>query len=214
LIKNLLANITEAMMILFDEWQDIESRLAGIMIETEKFEISPVLVALLIAAEDHRYGIHPGVDPISLCRAFWRTLVCGMREGGSTIAMQLVRVVTGRYENTISRKFAEIYLAIRLTRHVRESDIPKLYLTIAYYGWRMNGLEQASARLKINPSAVSLSDAANVIARLKYPEPGCPTIERYSKIASRSEYIIKRHNKIFRSLISFEHSMSNSNGSL
>lgn len=201
-------------MALFTEWQFIESQLLGIMADSEKLDISPTLVALLIVAEDHRFGRHPGVDPISLCRALWRTLICGKREGGSTIAMQLVRVITGRYEKTLSRKISEIYFAIRITMYVCKPDIPKLYLTIAYFGWRMNGLKQASARLKLNSSSVSLPAAAAVIARLKYPEPRRPTKERLSKIAKRSKYIIARYEKIFNSLNDIGYKMSNSNGSL
>jgi membrane carboxypeptidase/penicillin-binding protein PbpC len=201
-------------MSLFSEWQYIESRLFGIMADSKKLDISPTLVALLIVAEDHRFGRHPGVDPISLCRAFWRTVICGKREGGSTIAMQLVRVITGRYEKTFSRKIAEIYFAIRITINVCEYDIPKLYLTIAYFGWRMNGLKQVSTRLKLNSSSLSLPDAAAVIARLKYPEPRCPTKERLSKIANRSKYIIARYDQIFKTLNNIGYTMSNSNGSL
>lgn len=182
-------------MALFSEWEYIESRLLAIMADSRKLDISPDLVALLIVTEDHRFGRHPGVDPISICRALWRTLICGKREGGSTIAMQLVRVITCRYEKTLFRKIVEIYFALRITSYVREADIPKLYLTIAYFGWRMNGLKQASARLKLNLSSVSLPDAAAVIARLKYPEPHYPTNERLSKIAKRANYILARHKE-------------------
>lgn len=144
-----------ALVSLKKEWQGIKSRVEGIKAATEQMDISPTLVALLIAAEDHRFNSHPGVDLISLCRAIWRTLVCRKREGGSTIAMQLVRVITDRYERTINRKIAEIYFAVRLTKLMPKSDIPKLYLSIAYFGWRMNGLQQASLRLNINPASLS-----------------------------------------------------------
>ena len=179
----------EALVNLNKEWLNIESRVAEIKVATEQMNISPILVALLIAAEDHRFGSHPGVDLISLCRAVWRTVICGKREGGSTIAMQLVRVITGRYERTIRRKIAEIYFAIRLTRLIPKSDIPKFYLSIAYFGWRMNGLKQASLRLNINPASLSIQEAANIIARLKYPEPKRLDNNRLVKINGRTKYI-------------------------
>lgn len=180
------------------EWLKIKNRLAGIRVAAEQMNISPVLVALLIAAEDHRFDSHPGVDLISLCRAMWRTLICGKREGGSTIAMQLVRVITGRYERTVSRKILEIYFAVRLTRLIPKSDISKFYLTIAYFGWRMNGLKQASLRLNINPASLSIQEAANIIARLKYPEPKRIDNNRLVKINGRTKYIINRYDNLFK----------------
>lgn len=201
-------------MTLRKEWQGIKSRVADIRADTEQMDISPTLVALLIAAEDHRFGSHPGVDLISLCRAVWRTLFCRKREGGSTIAMQLVRVITGRYERTIGRKITEIYFAIRLTRQVPKSDIPKLYLSIAYFGWRMNGLKQASSRLNINPASLSLLDSANIIARLKYPQPRRLDNNRLTKINGRVKYIIKRYDYLFGTPSIPELSMSESNGTI
>ncbi len=204
----------EASVTLRREWQGIKNRVAGIKADTEQLDISPTLVALLIAAEDHRFGSHPGVDPISLCRAVWRTLVCRRREGGSTIAMQLVRVITGHYDRTIGRKIVEIYLAVRLTKLVRKTDIPKLYLSIAYFGWRMNGLKQASMRLNINPASISLIDAASIIARIKYPEPKRIDRNRLAKISGRAKYIIKRYNNLFENPSRAGLSVSKSNGTI
>jgi penicillin-binding protein 1A len=204
----------EVLVLLNNEWQGIKSRVAKIMADTEQMEISPILVALLIAAEDHRFGRHPGVDPISLCRAVWRTLVCRKREGGSTIAMQLVRVITGRYEKTICRKITEIYFAVRLTKLLPKSDIPKLYLSIAYFGWRMNGLKQAVLRLNINMDSLSLHDAANIIARLKYPEPRRIDNGRLNKIEMRNIHIIKRYENLFDNDFILKLSISKNNGTI
>ena len=121
-------------------------------------------------------------------------MFCGKREGGSTIAMQLVRVITGRYEKTLGRKFAEIVLAVGLTRLVHSADLPRLYLVVAYFGWRMNGLAQAAQRLGINPSGISQVEAANIVARLKYPEPHMPDERRLERIKARAAYILGRAN--------------------
>lgn len=182
------------------DWQLIKGRVKKIQNESEKLNMSPVLVSMLIAAEDHRYGRHPGVDPISICRAVWRSLFCGKREGGSTIAMQLVRVITGRYERTFRRKIVEMYFAVRLTKQVRKTDLPKLYLVVAYFGWQMNGLAQTSQRLKIDPSNVSALEAANIVARLKYPEPQQHDEKRLSTIRERTKYILQRADANFEML--------------
>src|SRR5690348_10551479 len=69
-----------------------------------------IVQALLISGEDHRFFGHCGIDPIAVCRAIWRGVVLGHREGASTIEMQLVRVVTGRFERTLTRKLREAAL--------------------------------------------------------------------------------------------------------
>ena len=63
--------------------------------------------------------------------------------GASTINQQLVRVLTNRYERTFKRKVKEILLASLVARAIPKTDIPGIYLSVAYFGWRMNGLVQA-----------------------------------------------------------------------
>lgn len=177
-------------MTINEDWLHLKQQLTHIQNETKNLAISPNLVTMLIYAEDHRFSRHLGVDFIAICRASWRTLLCRRGEGASTIAMQLVRVLTGRYERTLSRKLLEIYLAMRLTKYIEKYDIPKLYLFVAYYGWRMNGLIQVSHRLNIELSTLSDYEAASVVARLKYPEPQKYNQNRYDKILARTKHIL------------------------
>lgn len=201
-------------MILREEWEHICNQIGRIKAEADQLDISPTLVKLLIAAEDHRFQNHPGVDPISLCRAICRTFINGKTEGGSTIAMQLVRVITGRYERTISRKISEIFLALRLTRVLGRNDIPKLYLTVAYFGWKMNGLNQAAMRMKISLDSMSIIEAANIIARLKYPQPRQLKVNINNKIGQRVRYIINRYFAMFPEKLPLGLALRKSNGSL
>jgi membrane peptidoglycan carboxypeptidase len=145
---------------------------------------------LLILGEDHRFYLHPGVDPIALCRAIWKTFVCGNRQGASTIAMQLVRTITGRYERTWRRKLLEIIFAFRLTHYLDRDRLPILYLWVAYYGWRMNNFRQACSRLQIKPNLIDEMEAAKLVARLKYPEPYQHNIRRIRQIQRRGEHLI------------------------
>jgi len=150
---------------------------------------TPFMSQLLIAAEDRRFSSHPGADPLALCRAFLSCL-CGSPRGGSTIAMQLVRTITGRYERTVSRKIREIILATSLTRYKGRHRLPQSYLWIAYYGWRMNNFKQACARIALDPSEMSDFEAAKLIARLKYPQPKIPNSKRVKQIENRASYLI------------------------
>jgi penicillin-binding protein 1A len=156
-----------------------------------------VLANVLVAAEDHRFAFHFGVDPIAVCRVIWRRIRYGRREGASTIAMQLVRVLTGRFDKTIRRKITEAILALKLCQHVTKDEIPYIYLKVAYFGARMNGLSQARRKLKINTANISIRDAARLVARLKYPEPSKKCRRRATQIERRTEYIIERYYQLY-----------------
>lgn len=152
---------------------------------------SPRMCAYLVLAEDRRFPHHPGFDPLALCRAAWSTSFDGQRQGGSTIAMQLVRTVVGRREPTLRRKAAEIALAVRLSRHVSVERIPGLYLWAAYYGWNMEGFCQACQMLRIDPCRSTPTEDAGLVARLKYPQPRSHDTAQLARIRTRVAHIIQ-----------------------
>jgi|GEM_PF-746619 len=156
-------------------------------------ELAPPLVAqqVLISGEDHRHALHPGFDVIAICRAIWRRLAQGRREGGSTIEQQLVRTITGRYERTIRRKLKEILLSVLVNVYFGKSIIPSLYISIGYYGWRMNGFRQACQRLQMRPPLLTLAESAALIARLKYPEPQTAQTHRVFQIHQRKKHLMR-----------------------
>ena len=176
------------------KWNALRDEVDAARVRLEASEVRPnqSMCRLLVVGEDHRIALHPGVDPLALCRAAWRTYGRRRREGGSTVAMQLVRVLTGRFERSWRRKAEEMVLAILVTRHVPSDELPALYLSVAYYGWGMNGFPQACRRLCIDPESCSLQESASVVARLKYPEPRSCTTRRRLQITRRSEYLMAR----------------------
>ena len=159
---------------------------------------------LLIVGEDHRFYRHLGVDPFALCRALWKTFFCGVRQGGSTVAMQFVRTLTGRYEKSWRRKFIEMFFAVRVMQYVPKDRLLILYLWVAYYGWRMNNFKQACLRLDINPKSVSPFEAAKLVARLKYPEPRKCNTEHFRKIHRRGWHLMKLVHRKHGNLRSYQ----------
>ena len=113
----------------------------------------------------------------------------GRREGASTIEMQIVRVVTRKFEPTLGRKIHEMALATLLTRLVPKELLPSLYLRIGYYGWRMNGFREACLRLGINADSLAPGEVANLVARLKYPQPKRTSPHRWDQINARGNYL-------------------------
>lgn len=148
------------------------------------------MCTFLILGEDRRIASHTGVDTIALIRSAWLTLFLGERQGGATIAMQLVRTITGRYQRTVWRKVTEILLAIRLTQSFDRLDIARIYLWCAYYGWNMHGFEQACEKLKMCPRTASKLDSAMLVARLKYPRPRSENTAQLRRICQRARYLL------------------------
>ncbi|WP_309498340.1 biosynthetic peptidoglycan transglycosylase [Sulfurovum sp.] len=178
------------------EWKALKRQVETIEISSLEELYLIQFHQLLIAGEDHRFMHHNGVDLIALCRATWKTLFCNKREGGSTIAMQLVRVLTGKYEKTLSRKILEIYLAIRITNYLPRNKIISMYLSLAYFGWKMDGLKEAINQLGLVHNDLSLRDIASIIARLKYPEPKYFSKEKEHLIMMRTNHILFRYEKL------------------
>ena len=126
--------------------------------------LPPTLVAATLAAEDHRFFNHPGVDPVALVRATWRNLREWRRaEGGSTITQQVAKLLIDRQRQaalarstraaatpagTVSRgwqaKVREAIVAIRLEHRLSKREILALYLNLAPYGNQITGVERAS----------------------------------------------------------------------
>lgn len=186
-----------ALIILKKDWIDLQNKLKMeykyYKLE-HRFKPSIIMQKLLISGEDHRFFYHPGFDVIAMCRAIYRRFFNGVIEGASTIDQQIVRILTGKYERTFKRKMKEIMLATLVTNIIPRAELPGFYIKIGYFGWRMNNFKEACTRLSINPSKITKIEAANIIARLKYPHPHFLTNVRYLQIDKRVRHLIRLYS--------------------
>jgi transglycosylase len=191
-----LAWIVSLLALLFfrQEWLEVRNDLARIYrAHVSSPGCLPTTLAqqLLISGEDHRFFRHAGIDPIAICRAIWRGIVLRQREGASTIEMQVIRVVSGRFERTLRRKIRELALATLVAREIPKQALPNLYLQIAYFGWRMNGFDGACRRLGLGAEALTPAQTAALAARLKYPQPRVTPPDRWNRINTRAHYLLR-----------------------
>ncbi len=108
-------------------------------------EIPLSLRQAVIAIEDERFYRHHGVDLRGTLRAVWRNLLAGeIREGGSTITQQLARAVFLSQKRVLSRKVAEMMLALEIERRLTKDEILERYLNQVYFGNGAYGVELAS----------------------------------------------------------------------
>lgn len=154
------------------------------------------LIQALVVAEDRRYCSHPGVDIFSIARALYRALFMAKIEGASTIEQQLVRTMRQRYEFSVSRKVSECLLAMGVVRAFDKVCLARVYLNIAYFGWRANGVHQAAHRLGLNVDDLNREQAALLAAMLKVPMPREPSARYLARRAQRVAYIVENWREV------------------
>lgn len=154
------------------------------------------LVAFLVVGEDHRYYKHIGFDVIGIGRAIYRDVFLGKREGASTIEQQLVRVLTEDYRYSLRRKIKEIYLATKLKHFADKYTLAAAYLDIANYGTDLPGLTSVLDRFGVSlQQEIDDEICAEVVARLKYPEPRWYNAHRMEQIELRKRHILRLYEQ-------------------
>ncbi|MGL4440506.1 MAG: transglycosylase domain-containing protein, partial [Bosea sp. (in: a-proteobacteria)] len=139
-------------------------------------EVDPRFVALLKAYEDRRFDTHRGVDPAAFVRAGWQMLRHGrVISGGSTLSMQVARLVEPRGERSLGMKLRQALRALELERRYSKREILDLYLTLAPYGGNLEGLRAATwSYLGKEPRRLTLAERALLVALPQSPETRRP----------------------------------------
>ncbi|HEX8375041.1 MAG TPA: transglycosylase domain-containing protein, partial [Geminicoccaceae bacterium] len=140
-------------------------------------DLPPHLAQAVIAIEDRRFYAHWGVDPRGLARALWRNAVGGgVREGGSTITQQYVRLTSLTQEKSLRRKVQEALLAVRVEGTMAKEDILLGYLNTAYFGAGAYGIDAAARRyFGKGAKALTLPEAAMLAGLVRAPSQLAPT---------------------------------------
>jgi penicillin-binding protein 1A len=140
--------------------------------EVSLAQVSPVLVAAVLAIEDSRFFSHKGVDLRAVARAMRRNAEAGeVKEGGSTITQQYVKNVLLDPKKTVHRKMREAVMAIQLERTHTKEAILEGYLNRIYFGNGAYGV-QAAAQLYFHKPAsdVTLAEGALLAGLIQAPE--------------------------------------------
>jgi penicillin-binding protein 1C len=139
-------------------------------------DVDPRFVAMLLAYEDRRFDHHFGVDPLALGRAAFQ--LASRREivsGGSTLTMQVARLLEPRTSRSFSAKLRQIVRAIELERAMTKGEVLALYLSLAPYGGNIEGVRAASlAYFGKEPKRLTPGEAALLVALPQSPEQRRP----------------------------------------
>jgi penicillin-binding protein 1C len=138
--------------------------------------VDPGFLAMLVRYEDKRFWTHSGVDPLAMLRAVGQAIWNRQTvSGGSTLTMQVARLLedgpTGRW----SGKLRQIRVALALERQFDKQRILSLYLTHAPYGGNLEGIRAATlAWFGKEPRRLTPAEAALLVALPQSPETRRP----------------------------------------
>lgn len=168
-------------------------------------ELSPALVAALIATEDSRYYSHSGVDFIALTRVAVKTVALGRREqgGGSTITQQLAKNLfprdTATYDSKLKKtgkmvvtKFKEWITAVKLEYNYTKEEIVAMYLNTVFYGSNSYGIKAASQTFfGKEPRELDIPESALLVGVVNAPT-------RYNPVRNPERALQRRNTVMMR----------------
>lgn len=147
-------------------------------------QIPQHLIYAVLAAEDHRFYKHKGLDPKGILRAIYANLRhASIRQGGSTITQQLAKNYFLTPKRTFIRKLKELFMSLTIEVMYEKNEILEIYLNEIYLGQKaseaINGIGEASFFYFGKPvSNLSLVEAATLAGLIRGPNYYSPYIDK------------------------------------
>ncbi len=166
-------------------------------VKLDEANLPGALVAATLAAEDHRFWSHPGLDPLALVRALRRNLAeRAIVEGGSTISQQVAKLLLSRRDPGRSRgvraKMQEAVLALRLEHRFAKRELLAMYLNLASYGNQIAGAERASRAYFGRPASMLTPAQAAFLAGLPQRPSSFNPYRSRESAARRQRSVLRR----------------------
>jgi len=164
-----------------------------VRLAVELAQVDPDFLTMLVAYEDKRFYSHAGVDPLAALRAVAQAAWQGrVVSGGSTLTMQVARLLensgTGRWQG----KLRQIRVALALERRFDKDQILAMYLLHAPYGGAVEGLRAGSlAWFGKEPARLTMAEAALLVALPQAPESRRPDRHPLAAVQARARVLAR-----------------------
>ncbi|NNG01802.1 MAG: PBP1A family penicillin-binding protein [Desulfobacteraceae bacterium] len=167
--------------------------------------VSPNFLQAILATEDHRFYDHHGVDKVRTLKALWITLVQPDRvQGASTITQQVAKNLFFSFEQTFTRKFREMMVALQIESQFSKQEILETYINQIPYGVGVYGIEPAARTYFGKPASdLSLGEAALLAALPKSPTRYNPY--RYPERAKSRQIVVLNRMLATAAITTAEH---------
>ena len=152
-------------------------------------------VTAIVSIEDKKFFRHHGIDYRALLRAVKAMVQNGeVKQGGSTITMQLARNIFLSQEKTWQRKVEEMYIATELENKYSKDQILEFYLNNIYFGNGYYGIQSAArGYFDRDVESLSLSQIAFLCAI-----PNNPTL--YDPVTNKDN-TVSRRDRILKNML-------------
>ncbi|HKQ30343.1 MAG TPA: transglycosylase domain-containing protein, partial [Burkholderiales bacterium] len=166
-------------------------------IPTKIDEVPEPLIHAILAAEDHGFLYHRGVDFLGILRAVIANVRTGSHsQGGSTITMQVARNYFLSPEKTYTRKIREVLLAFKLERELTKQEILELYVNKIFLGHRAYGFAAASQiYYGKNLSDLTVAEYAMLAGLPKAPSRDNP-LTNPENATERRNYVLRQMRRL------------------
>lgn len=170
------------------EWHAGEDR---VLVDYD--DLPRYLVDAVVAIEDQRFWVHPGVDLRALVRAVQADLEAGeVVQGGSTITQQYIKNALLTPEVSLDRKMREVSLALGIEKTLTKAEIFERYVNTAYFGNGAYGIGAAARRyFGKEASALSLAESALLAGLIRRPNDLNPYEVPNAALARRQTVLAK-----------------------
>jgi penicillin-binding protein 1A len=160
-------------------------------------EVPDLMKKAILAAEDDRFYEHGGIDYTGVLRAAYSNFAAGVaRQGASTITMQVARNFFLTKEKTLSRKFNEALLALKIERNLGKDEILQLYINQIYLGQRAYGFAAASQTyFAKDMGQLSIAEIAMLAGLPKAPSAFNPVVNP-KRARLRQAYVLRRMHEL------------------
>jgi penicillin-binding protein 1A len=154
--------------------------------------IPPYFINALIATEDREFYHHWGVHLTRIFKAMVKNIFAGhIKEGASTITMQLSRNLFFTQEGTLKRKIREAVTAIAIEKTYTKNEILAMYANTVSFGRGTYGIKvAANVYFDKEPSELTLSECAFLVGLLKAPEHYNGLVD-YDRAIQRRNLVLK-----------------------
>lgn len=156
-------------------------------------DVPELMKKAILAAEDDRFYEHGGVDYIGVLRAAYSNFTSGgVKQGASTITMQVARNFFLSKEKTLTRKFNEMLLSFKIEHNLSKDEILQLYVNHIYLGQRSYGFASAAqVYYSKTLNQLTLSEMAMLAGLPKAPAAFNPVVNP-ERAKVRQMYILRR----------------------
>ncbi|MFT4165642.1 MAG: transglycosylase domain-containing protein [Microlunatus sp.] len=156
-------------------------------------EIPDNVKQAVVAAENRDFWTDNGISIRGMFRAAWVIVRGGDLQGGSTITQQYIKIMYLNSEQTVTRKFRELFLAYKINKEMSKEEILTDYLNTIYFGRGAYGIQAASnAYFDVDAEDLTTQQAAVLVSVINNPslfDPGVSD-DNIPRLQERYSYVL------------------------